>query len=477
MKNLIIIFACLIFLSFESFAQFGSVGASSSKSMGMAKTYNVSARGINSFGINPANLSFSPDGAVDFSLVLPLPLFSVRTGSDVLTIEDMNYFFGSDSGRVLTDGDKARLSSLFEDGGTVFFNAAVNLMAFSFKFDESVGAFGFAINDQLGADVTLPRSLVDIALNGNPINREYKFDDTDLSSWWIRNYSLSYAREIPELNFDIFDKVSAGISFKIVQGFAYAGIERFNTVLRTTGDNEISGTADYQGYSAFSEDFAVRYKGDADLGQEASVSPFPKPAGSGFGIDLGFAMQMDKVWNFSVALTDMGSLNWDKNTREFSQNKDFFFDDITDKKQRDSLENIILAFNNESKPVASFTTSLPTTFRLGASYLFEEEATGVPGSLLVEMNYNQGFNEMPGNTTKPRVSLGAEWKPMDWVPFIRTGFSFGGIDGFGWGLGLGVDIANLVELNFATSDMQSFVSPNSSKHLSFAIGSRWKIGY
>lgn len=479
MKKIILIFVISLFLFAESLAQYGSIGASSARSMAMGKSYVSSSRGINSLGINPANLSYNPDGAVDFSLVLPLPLFSVRTGSDVLTIDDMNYFFGGVDGksRLLTTEDKSRLSEMFSDGGTMFFNAAVNIMAVSYKHDESIGAFAFAINDQLGSSISLPQGLIDIALNGNPIGKEYKFDDTDLKSWWIRNYSLSYSRELSELKLDMFDRVAAGISLKMVHGFAYAGINEFNTVLRTTGDNEISGTASYSGNSSFSEDFAVRYKGDPDLGLDGSAGPFPSPAGSGFGFDLGFAVTMDKLWNFSLAITDIGSISWDNNAREFSDNSNFFFDDITDKKQRDSLENILLAFNGESKKVGSFSTSLPTALRLGASYLFEEEASGIPGTLLVEANYNQGFNDMPGNSMTPRFSIGTEWKPMDWVPFIRTGFSFGGYDGFGWGFGLGVDIANLVELNFATSDMQSFLAPNASKHISFALGSRWKIGY
>jgi len=63
---------------------------------------------------------------------------------------------------------------------------------------------------------------------------------------------------------------------------------------------------------------------------------------------------------------------------------------------------------------------------------------------------------------------------MDWLPYIRTGISIGGATGFNWGLGLGINYG-FVELDFATSDMQSFIAPNSSKYISAAFSSRWKF--
>ncbi len=63
---------------------------------------------------------------------------------------------------------------------------------------------------------------------------------------------------------------------------------------------------------------------------------------------------------------------------------------------------------------------------------------------------------------------------MDWIPYFRTGISIGGVDGFGWALGLGID-AGVLELNIATSDMHSFVAPNAASFVSIAFDSRWKF--
>jgi hypothetical protein len=97
----------------------------------------------------------------------------------------------------------------------------------------------------------------------------------------------------------------------------------------------------------------------------------------------------------------------------------------------------------------------------------------VPGSMLVAFDYDQGFNDSPGNSITPRFSVGAEWLPFGWLN-IRTGLTVGGLDGYGWALGLGLD-AGLVEFNFATSNMNQVVGGNSAKMYTVAFGSRWKI--
>ncbi len=81
---------------------------------------------------------------------------------------------------------------------------------------------------------------------------------------------------------------------------------------------------------------------------------------------------------------------------------------------------------------------------------------------------------MPGNSVNPRISVGGEWKPMDWIPYIRTGFSFGGNFGFHWAFGLGFR-ADMLEFNIATTDLQTLIAPNSSKYISVSIGSSWNL--
>ena len=128
----------------------------------------------------------------------------------------------------------------------------------------------------------------------------------------------------------------------------------------------------------------------------------------------------------------------------------------------------------KGKRISNFQTDLATAIRLGISHYFLGKKGDNSGSLLLAFDYNQGFNDMPGNSLKPRFSLGMEWKPWEWFPFIRTGFSYGGELGFNWALGLGMD-AGLVEFNIATSNFETLIAPNYAKQLSVSVGSRWKF--
>ena len=468
-KSLYISFVILFCASLEVSAQYGSVGSFDSRSMGMAKTYTATSRGINAIGINPANLMYEEDGHFEFSTVLPLPTTSLRSGTDFLSIDDFNYYFGGVNGesRYLNDQDKEKLDNLFKNGGDVFMNASTRIFSASWKINDKIGAIGISMTDFAGSYLKIPHSLIEIPLYGNTIEQVYSFNDANVKSWWLRDYSLSYAREIPCPKF--LDKLFAGISLKYVNGFYYVGTENVNTSVETNSQYQISGTANLVGHAAFSENFGVNYDFDSTNNYESHFSPFPSPAGKGIGMDFGLSASLSPVLNVSFAITDIGSIKWDQRAVQYSALGDIYIDDISNKDQIDSVGDKL---KGKGEYINNFSTPLPTAIRFGISYFMKESL--IPGTLLVGMDYNQGLNDFPGNTTKARLSFGSEWKPMDWIPYIRTGLSFGGWAGFNWAVGLGID-AGIVDLNLATSDMNSLVAPNSAKHLSVSFGSRWKF--
>jgi hypothetical protein len=470
MKRFYILILLVLSFSCISYAQFGSGGAVNTKSTGMAKTSNAISDGVYAIGINPANLMNDENYSAQLVTLLPIPQISFRGGTSFMSINDINYYFGGVNGqpRYLTDADKQRFSSLFQNGGFTAINANVNILSVSYKSNDKIGAFGFSVNDVAAGKFTLPQALVDFALNGNPLGKSYNLNDAQAKAWWIRDYSISYARNLNLLK-NFFDQLSAGVSIKLVDGFVYTGTEKVNTTLTTATDYTINGNADFKAVSAFSNNFGVKYDFDSTE-QTSNFSPFPSPAGSGLGVDLGFSAKR-KYWRFALAVTDIGSINWNENTAQFMASGNIKVDDITNKDQIDSLRDKI---TGKAKPISSFTTSLPTTLRLGAAYFFDKQHNPIPGTLLLAFDYNQGFNDMPGNSVNPRVSIGAEWKPMDWIPYIRTGLSFGGNFGFHWGFGLGVN-TGVLELEIATSDLQTFLAPNASEYLSVALGSRWRF--
>lgn len=470
MKKIFLSIVTVLIVSFSSFAQYGSSGSVDARNMSMAKTYNASASGIYSIGFNPANMMFGSN-TVEFSTVFPLPSMAITGGTSFMNVNDVNYFFGGDNGkaRYLTDADKSRFNNLFKDGGEVFTSLSLNLFSLMIKSSPEYGAISFAVNDFVGGRFKVPQALVDLGLNGNQFNKVYNFNDAELESSWLRDYTLSYAREIPEIDQDIFSHIAVGFSVKMVQGFYYVGVSKVNTsFLTSSNQNSISASADVITHAAFSPDFGMKYDFDSTTSNnDQHMSPFPKPAGSGLGIDFGLAASMEK-WRFSASVTDMGKITWDKKPVQYTSSGDMNITDLSDQNQMDSLSD---KFKSQGKYISSFSTDLPTTLRLGASYIFNDNDDYVPGNLLLALDINQGFNNVTGNTKKMRVSLGSEWMPFGGLS-VRTGLSFGGIDGFNWAFGLGFN-TGLVDFNFATSDMQSFTSPNSAKRISVSFGSRW----
>lgn len=453
------------------YAQYGSSGIADARSSGMGKTYNAISDGVYSIGINPANLFEVPNRSIQFKTILPLPSVGLRTGTDFMTLNDLNYYFGGQNGsaRYLTESDKQRLNGLFKGGGLIFASASVNLINISYKVNSKIGVFGFSVTDFISTKLNFPQALVNLALNGNQIGNVYNLSNADIKAWWIRDYSLSYARSLDNLKPTFFKELMAGISVKLVHGFMYMGTEKINSYLSTGSFAQITGKSDLLGYSAFSDNFGVKYNFDSTK-HNSNFSLFPSPAGVGYGLDFGLLAELNNNLKLSMAVTDLGAINWNKNAAEFSSFGKIYLDDISSQAERDSLKNQI---TGSSKKIGSFSTGLATALRFGAAYTFDYNKQN-KSSLTLALDYNQGLNNLPGNTTNPRISVGSEWKPVSWSPFLRTGFSFGGLTGFQWAFGLGVDLG-LIEINVASSDFQTVFAPNNSKEVSISFDSRWEI--
>ena len=447
----------------------GSFGISDSRSSAMGGGNAVSARGIYSFGTNPANLAIPTDHSVDLSLVIPIPNINAFTRNDFLSWQDYNYYFSGVPGqngdviaRDLTNEDKTNFKSLFAKGSDFNTFVSANLLALSVSLGEG-GAFGFAITDVGGVNLTIPKDLVDLAVDGNEIGRVYNIDDFKLKASYLREYSFSYARELGDIFGNNFLHLTGGLSLKIVSGLGYLQTQASSSNIETLTDNSIRLQSDVVADIAVSPDYGINWSFDSSTDNRSSnISPFPQSAGSGFGVSFGLAAQIDSVWSVGFALTDLGSVTWDKETVQYASFGSFLVTSVTDSAQRQNFSDSLKFKGSYS---TGFSTSLPGALRVGVSMKMD--------NLLLVLGYNQGFNDEPFNTTKPRVSIGAEWKPFEILP-LRSGFSFGGVEGFKWSFGFGLDFG-LLEMNFASTNFGTMLSGNSGKGLDVSLGSRWKF--
>lgn len=470
MKFKIIILFIAFYFANNVYAQFGSSGVIDARSLGMGKTHTSISEGVFTIGVNPANLIFSNEGAVDFSTIFPLPNIGVKTGTDFLNYNDFVYYFGGIGGseKILTSEDQAKLNRLFENGGLFFTNASVSIFSISFNISNEVGSFAFAMQDYASGKINFPQAVKDLSYSDGKI---YDFSDADIKAWWIRNYSFSYARQLEFLSRGFFDKFGFGFSVKLYNGFGYLSTDGIQTYLQTNANGTINGQASLLAYSAFSDNFGSIYDFD-NANKKMKLTPFPSPAGKGVGVDFGFSAQVSDRWRFALAVTDIGQITWNKNAARFVSEGDITVTDISNKSQRDSVFNKIFG---SGELIDKFVTKLPTALRFGSSVLISDDnEDNFFGKLLLAMDLNYGLNKMPGNSNFLRSSFGAEWRPWRFFPYMRTGVELGGKENLKWYYGLGFDFGFL-ELNIATNAMQNIFFPGTSEMISASISSRWKI--
>jgi len=467
----------IILISNLLFAQYGGiVSFPDARTVGMGSQAAVTATGVYSILANPATLSLQKSD-VELSTVLPIPNMNAATGNNFMSFNDIEYYFGGVRnengdivGRYLDETEKAELLSKFADGNKIQTSTAINLISLSVNAGKEIGSFGFSINDIVGQRTGLPVDLLDMAMNGNEVGRTYTLDDMVLSTSYLREYDFSYSRDFASLFDSLFQSFSAGITLKMVHGYAYSEINSIGSSITTMDDHSILIKNDFQANLAVSPDFGIEWDWDSRK-KVSNISPFLKPAGTGFGLNLGIAAQLDSVWGFGISVTDIGSVTWDQDPISYSASGSILITDFTDSTLTDSLEEALKPEGSYTDP---FKSDLPTVLRIGVSFQLDKFLHGnFPGEMLIVLGYNQGFNDGLNNSTDPLASVGFEWTPIS-LFHIRSGIVLGGFQGFAWSAGMGID-AGVVELNFASADVIAALQGNDTRTVQFTVGSRWRF--
>ncbi len=459
MKQIII--AILLFVSTGKIL--GGGERTNLQGIGMARTSTAVARGIDAIGINPANLGYPDKGTVTFNIIN----FGTHIGTDFFDIGlYKKYFTGNDTGGAvyLTDGDKLKILETFPSSvAHTNFDFELKLFSLSFQIPK-VGGFALSVIERAGFNLKIPKDYVELILYGNPLGRHHDFSKTYFNVLWLREYALSYGRRTPRF---VFTKsMTAGFTVKLIHGFGTADVFHNDSYFRTDENAALSYRVDVRAKAAGTDMFAE------DTAKQ-NYSPFPRPAGTGVGFDLGVSGFVIDELSFGIALVDLGSINWTNNTREVTAYSTHTIDDPFAGNQLDTLEN---AVKTKNRKISGFSTTLPTALRLGVAYQFNKSplaGANFPGELLFAFDYHQGFNNVAGNTTAPRFSLGVEYKPWKWLP-IRTGLSVGGTDRLNMGLGFGLMFGGF-NVEFASENFGAVFTPNDFKRLSLSFGMRVRI--
>jgi hypothetical protein len=436
----------------------------------MGRTMNASSRGVDALGINPANIAIPDQGNFNLNLAP----FGLRVNTELLNYGlYKEYFTGVDSvgkrwAKRLESADIDKILSQMPDLPKTRVDAEMMVGGISFQ-NPMVGGIGFAFIEHAGAAITLSKDFFRMAAFGlAPAGSIYIFDGTEVSAWWYGEYNVSYGRKLP-VDIKFLKDLYAGIGLKFIRGY---GISQ--PINQKSSFGNYPDPVNPSQYSLRGNiDFLTRHAGVDFMNEnsDASFTPIPDPVGKGTGFDIGLSGELINGVRVALSVTDIGKITWDKNVIESYGSGSIDITGATNNLE-DTLKSI---FKGKTRPGESFDTHLPTALRLG----FATEASEIPvlkflpGKLILAFDYLQGFNESLGNTTKPRFSLGTEYRVFHVLP-LRTGLAFGGGDKARWAFGFGLDLHNF-SLDFASDNFGMVFIPKSFQTVSFSFGMKIRV--
>jgi hypothetical protein len=180
--------------------------------------------------------------------------------------------------------------------------------------------------------------------------------------------------------------------------------------------------------------------------------------GKGFAMDLSASMSFGSI-TASVAVLDIGSLSFDKNTHSYGGGVEL-----------DSLFLSDLNSNVDSGKI--FTMGMPTRLVV---HLEKNVLNGDYIKHGMYLTYIQGFNNIAGATTKPYIAAGYSYSLKNIINVGPT-VNYGGYAGFGLGMFLSTKIGPLRMGAGTNAGLSYLLMPGSTKSVDFSFMTSWAIG-
>ncbi|HNX88767.1 MAG TPA: DUF5723 family protein [Paludibacteraceae bacterium] len=396
--------------------------------------------------LNPA---FQPSSGfyIDFPLI---PSFEFSLGNNSLTMRDIIY-------PKLINGEMKTITFLDENGDKdLFYNTLrsqtnfqtnANMDIFSIGFRSGSSYFTFGVSQKFNMNATVPKDMFKLILYGTldtlNVNR-YDMSSMNMSATAYTEYALGYSREINE-------RLSVGLKAKYLKGEANitVGFDKLNlNADRDKWDATIGGNIN--GAIPFTK-FILSNAGKID----SIASDFPEqslesgidtyidmakefvdvinhPSGSGFAVDLGASYKVSDRLSVSVAVLDLGYINWKRNTVNISVSENFNFDGVNFElddttNNYDDYTDIVtdsLQYNTTFNP---YKTSLQTKLMAGLEYYIVKDKVSL-GLLSKSTFINKKLYE--------EITTSANFFPSSW---FNASLSYSLLNGSFSNIGLGVN--------------------------------------
>lgn len=378
--------------------------SASVSSLGLAGNDTAIARGFGAIGVNPAGLAMPGS---EFSLAL-LPVRAAAAIGPV-TPGDVKPFEGE---LVPERTRESWLEQVLEaDGqrGAV----AIDVTGIALTFWN----VGLQLSTLVAADVRLPPSVVEAVLFGNA-GRTGEPSDVSLADVWVEGYAATTAGFGLALPVPVLEEwvglVAAGVTVKYTQGHAVA-------VGRS------AGSLSAQTLQADLDSFLIHTR----VAEDPEVADYVN-GGSGFGLDLGLMLSLDRLFVGAAVHNLFNTFTWDESLLTYRRVTAAFEDGSLD---FDHATQPYAAAPEEARELIEELTFKPA-LRLGVAYLLVD-------ALTISSDFHYRFGDGIALEPQFHLGLGMEYRPVDFL-HLRGGLAVvtGGIR-FAGGLSLILGAVNL----------------------------------
>tara|TARA_B110000208_G_C11776696_1_gene432287 strand:- start:39 stop:1544 length:1506 start_codon:yes stop_codon:yes gene_type:complete len=434
MKNLSLLLS-LLFMTFFSLSQ-GEGSVFTSTGRGVSTTF---ATDYQALGINPANLGWDKEfkgktiafGFLETGFSFDSKIINNPAVSEVRSIP-FNLSFDSTK----RYNDFTELSYDLQDGARL--NADVRLFGVAVT-SKRLGGFAFNVTERYSMNMNLSKDVADIMTFGfgapyfdsllvesngnlsnvannpqnydslqqdnsvsiiagnssNPKSIPEIFEGTNLKVSWIREFNFGYGVGlIRKEKFGLY----VGIGVKYLQGMALLDV--------SSDGNNLNGFMSYSPSFSNPNNVGLFSVGNARF-------KIPKAAGRGFGVDLGVNVKLFKRIKIGLAVNDIGSITWSKNTYNVTTSSSLtnfrvagFYKDsnsISASTGGVTFDSILNSLVDIQQGSFERKVNLPTTMRLGFGIQFGK-ILEIGGEVIAPLNSN------PGNFSSALYSFGGDVK-------------------------------------------------------------------
>lgn len=386
------------------------MGLSSAQAVAMGGSFMGLAKGVYAPLYNPANIGLS-----DYrQFGIEVAGVGARISNNSFSLADYNNY----SGAVLNEDDKsAILGKIPSDGLKI--NADIEARALAL----SLGSVVFSMSGNAATEVNLGKDALELFLRGNGLNDTFSLDGMYSEAIAYATAGISYGASIYKLG---TRQLAVGASYRYIRGIAYEKVTELRGGVMT---------------------LPTGYHGEGTMIAQTAKG------GNGYAADLGAALRLSDSYAAGICINNLlSSIRWNDKTEEHGYN--FKFDSVT----AENMDDSIIVSDDYTKEISAFKSKLPAVMRLGLAK--------TSGKLLWALDWEQGFRQVAGSSSQPRISAGVEYRFVGFLP-LRAGYSLGGKNGSVISGGLGLNIA-LAYLDLAVAN-HSGLNFGASKGLHLAI--------